>query len=326
MLVSLPLFYYPTRTIWVDDNEIFLAAANELLNGKDNIVTFADPNEALQFFEKDGEILSNLTFLRGCKDHEFYDTVNHSIVDFSVPSLSQLLSVPERCQEVSVVVVDYDMPFMDGITLCEKLRHLPCKKILLTGEADDKQAIAAFNSRIIDHYIRKNSHTLVPDIQSALAELQQVYFRERTFPLLTHLEADKPLPLSDPSFVTFFNNWCEVNNIVEYVLIDKNGSFISKDKASRVAYFIMHTDASLAAFVELNNEIKDSQHYLEAVQQRQLVPFFGVGKESWQFEVKDWSAFFYEPQILQGREMYYWAWAHHDKLTSSTVNEKEVAC
>jgi CheY-like chemotaxis protein len=45
-----------------------------------------------------------------------------------------------------VLVVDYSMPQMNGVEVCEALRHLPCKKILFTGAADEKVAVERLQS------------------------------------------------------------------------------------------------------------------------------------------------------------------------------------
>ena len=50
-------------------------------------------------------------------------------------------------REVSVVVVDYFMPEMDGVTFCRRLNNPSIGKILLTGRAEDSVAIEAFNFR-----------------------------------------------------------------------------------------------------------------------------------------------------------------------------------
>jgi hypothetical protein len=45
---------------------------------------------------------------------------------------------------------------------------------------------------------------------------------------------------------------------------------------------------------------------VDKVATRSMVPFFGLGKEAWQFEPNEWNALFYAPQVFLGREKYYW--------------------
>ena len=48
------------------------------------------------------------------------------------------------------------------------------------------------------------------------------------------------------------------------------------------------------------------QAYVNAVSLRQKIPFFGIGLESWQYDFNEWSQYFYAPEIINGRENYYW--------------------
>jgi CheY-like chemotaxis protein len=300
---TLPMFYFPTTTIWVDDNNNFLKAAEEIL-GSNQLKTFNDPQACLSFFTSYQSIFSKIPFLHGCIDNDYYGSVNHSPVDFNVPALQQIKDHSERQNEISVVIVDYKMPGMNGIELCRELKNSPIKKILLTGEANAKEAITAFNENIIDRFIPKNSTSLVNDVRTHLNNLNLQYFCERTYGLLQHLEADSKLPLTDPSFIDFFNHWRQAHAIKEYYLIDKNGSLHVTNEKNQSYYFILHTDKSLNSFITLyQDEIPDM---MAAIKNREKIPFFGVGREGWEFETKEWSNYFYEPQVLAGRENYYW--------------------
>lgn len=44
------------------------------------------------------------------------------------------------------MVVDYSMPEVDGIQFLTSIRNANCMKILLTGIADEREAVAAFNA------------------------------------------------------------------------------------------------------------------------------------------------------------------------------------
>jgi CheY-like chemotaxis protein len=48
----------------------------------------------------------------------------------------------QRFATPSVLVVDYSMPQMNGLEFCAAVAHLPCKKILFTGAADERSPSA----------------------------------------------------------------------------------------------------------------------------------------------------------------------------------------
>src|SRR3990167_6657490 len=229
-MTTLPLFYYPSTIAWVDDDPLFLEAVTNALSNQYSLLTFTTPEKCLEFFDGYTALLPTMNFLRGCTDHESYDIIDHMPVDLNMQALFELRECRERNQEVSVIVVDYKMLDINGIELCRKLQSLPMKKILLTGEADEQKAVAAFNEGIIDCFISKASLTLTDDIEFHLKRLTQEYFSDRTRSLLAYLEADKPLPLSDPKFIVFFKEWRESHSIQEYYLADKHGNFVLFDE------------------------------------------------------------------------------------------------
>ena len=325
---TLPVFYYPSTIMWVDDDSLFLNAASQMFGKEYSIQTFNDPKDCIHFFEKYTPPLSKIPFLRGSVENEYYDTVDHSPVDFNVTRLYQLHQQPERNQEISVIVVDYGMPEMNGIELCRELRKFPMKKILLTGEADHRDAVAAFNDNTIDRFVRKDSASLAGDIELYVSTLSLQYFRERTLTLLSHLEVAQGTPLSDPTFVGFFQDYCRMNNIREYSLIDKVGSFLLINKDNQHSFLILHTDNSLNTFVELHDDVKEAEPILNEIKQRKKIPFFGVGKESWKFKIAEWSQHLHSPTILVGREKYYWASIKNSMYNAlpNVVNTHEIGC
>lgn len=301
---TLPLFYYPTTIAWVDDDELVLQVANELLGNENNVQTFSSPTACLDFFKNYVPHLANTSFLQGRTDDN--ETINHLLVDINTEALMQLPTQHARKNEISVLIVDFRMPEMTGIELCRKLKNINVKKILLTGEADHSLAVRAFNEGIIDCFLQKGSETLADDIKEYLSTLSKEYFFDRSKPLLTHLEIDRKFPLSDPVFISFFKNWCIENNIQEYYLLDKQGDMQVIDIHGKKANFIIHTDKTLDEFYEIYQDNKDTSNLVEAVKERKSIPFFGAGLEGWQFPPGEWPKHFYAPNVIEGREKYYW--------------------
>jgi response regulator RpfG family c-di-GMP phosphodiesterase len=228
-------------------------------------------------------------------------------IDINTAAFAKLHSIAERNNEISVLIIDYRMPGITGIELCRRLKHIPAKKILLTGEADNAQAIAAFNEGIIDCYIRKNSETLTHDVLVHINKLTHEYFCDFSRSLLSHLEIDRKIPLSDPVFNSFFKEWCQKNDICEHYVLDKQGNMQVINNEGKSSYFIVHTNNTLAEFVALYEDNKDLVFYLDLIRKKDKIPFFGVGQEAWQYSPVNWKSNLYNSQILEGRESYYWA-------------------
>jgi CheY-like chemotaxis protein len=306
---ALPLFSYPLTVTLIDDDQLFLQATTELFKNNYPLTKFSSPKLAVDFFEKYKPLLPALKLLRGCTELENYDVSGHLPVDLDLNVSKKLLKNSLRSEEIGVVIVDYNMPGMNGIELCRKLKGLPIKKILLTGEASDQLAISAFNEGIIDCFIRKDSRSLVDDIRHHLQTLMQNYLGNNTKQLLKHLETDHSLPVSDPAFITFFREWCQAHRIKEYFIIDQNANFLLIDENNNKSFFITHTDRTLNNFTELHEDDKDASSFINSVKSREKIPFFGEGNESWDVKFPDWESCFLSPQILMGRDKYYWTTA-----------------
>lgn len=316
IVMKLPVFNYPSTILWVDDDALFLRAVNKVLSKKYLLKTLSTPEICLEFFKTYKPLLVEKNFFRGCHDHDDYDTAEHFPIDLDISSFSDIQNHSERHQEISVMVVDYNMPKMNGLELCRALQHLPMKKILLTGQVEHVEAVAAFNEGIIDRFIRKDSKTLVDEIQMYLDALIKHYFRDNTQSLLSHLETDQKLPLSDPIFVSFFENWCEQNYVREHFVIDKQGNICVINKEGVASHFVVHTDRSLAAFLNVYDDIDRNRDLIEAVVEREKIPFFGVGKDGWQVAVEKWEGCFYKPNLLEGRERYFWCVLNNEALVA----------
>jgi CheY-like chemotaxis protein len=298
---------YPARLLWVDDDDLFLQIASEALKNSYDIKTCISPEECLQFYQNYEPVLTSSSLFQGCREHEEYDLSDHLPVDVNLDVITNLSQNKQRMQDISVMIVDYNMPGMTGIELCRELRKLPIKKILLTGEANHQQAIEAFNDGIIDCFIRKDEQMLATDLLMHIKKLNFQYFAETTKHLLAHLETDYKLPQSDPVFINFFNKWCLDNKICEYYVIDKNGTFLTINEGGNIQYFLAQTNRSLNVFTEIYAEDNEDSTFIQSLIQRNKIPFFGFKKEPWNYEFHEWNSYVYSPQVLHGREVYYWA-------------------
>ncbi len=304
---SIPLVYYPTTLCWVDDDPLLVKALSHAIISDLHPKIFSTPKACLAHLKAQAPLLTALPLFKTYQDHDEYDRSHQLPVGADLLTLSSLKNHPHRFEEVSVLIADYHMPTMTGIELCHELKGCPIKKILLTGEADHALAVRAFNENVIDCFVRKDDPNLVQTLQSFIQSLSQQYFRSLTHPLLTHLlEVEHKIALTDPTFISFFQEWCKADDIKEYYLIDKNSSFLVLDATGNSRYFIVHTDRTLNAFAELHND-PEVKAFVKTIKAREKIPFFGPGKESWQFEPKDWFAHFHSAHVLQGREKYYWA-------------------
>jgi hypothetical protein len=80
-----------------------------------------------------------------------------------------------RFEGISALVVDCEMPGMDGIQFLSSVTSTGCTKILLTGTADESHAVEAFNAGLIDYYLKKTDLAMTRKLARVLAEAKQKY-------------------------------------------------------------------------------------------------------------------------------------------------------
>jgi response regulator RpfG family c-di-GMP phosphodiesterase len=115
---------------------------------------------------------------------------NYELVTYT--SAREALSAASRIP-IDLVISDYLMPEMDGITFLSRLKEIQphTVRILLTGYADKENAIRAINSVGLYQYIEKpwdndkllivvknglEKRALIRALESKIAELDQAHF------------------------------------------------------------------------------------------------------------------------------------------------------
>ena len=306
MKVSLPLFYFKPTICWVDDEQIFLDAVNNSFQEKYNCILFNDPQEATKFLLSYKSPLSDVILKTEFTESDLYGTYDHYPVDINIPNIKKILTITEKSQEIAVLITDYNMPRLSGLDVCKQLSGTPIKKILLTGAASHEKATAAFNQGLIDKFIRKDLNVST-NLHEYIDDLIYQYFYNKTSDLVAHIEASKPSLLTDITFINFFNDWCNKHSIEEFYLINKQGSFLVKDKYGKSSCFVVMSMLDKNEFLRLNDElVEETNALLHDMSEGKMMPFFGIGIESWDVIPEKWANHFYPSEVISGRENYYW--------------------
>ena len=139
----------------------------------------------------------------------------------------------ERFAHVSVIIVDYDMPGMNGIEFCRQLSEYPMKKIMLTGKATQAIAVEAFNGGLIDCFLLKHQEDISSTIREEVRIRQDDYFDDITSSVKFALSLQSPDPLDDDAFRDTFHRLRLKHNIVEYYLTARpEGVLMIRDDGS----------------------------------------------------------------------------------------------
>lgn len=275
----IPLFYYPTTLLWVDDDTNLLKIMSLEFNKNYSIKTFCTAKSCLDFLKNYKSALNKHQLLNLNEQDEYYGELNHTPINVDITKIARIANDKERYNDISITIIDYRLPDASGFDIAKNIHATPMKKILLTGKATPEETLDGFNKSLIDRMVRKGDPETMDILTNYINELTLDYFCQQTASLLASLNTEVMLPLNDPAFIQFFNNYVDRHCISEFYIIDKQGSFLCIDKNQKRFCLVMHTDNSLRTWLLNNKEGCPSIDSINAIKARQLIPFFGPGKE-----------------------------------------------
>ena len=294
---SIPTCFFPTTALFVDDNRDFLL----------NFVLQLDEWLAYRVFDSPFDALESIQ-----KKYREHDLItyrcpkSYSETSASFLAIYEELYNPSRFCDVSVVVVDYGMPGMNGLDFCRHISETRIKKILLTGKTDEKLAKKALEDGLIHRYIHKSDPDVAELITQSIAELQWQYFQDMSEELMGLLPVKSPTCFHDENFAGFFRHLCHEHGIVEFYLIDDLGSFVLLDVDANVSFLLVKNKAQLDTYYNLARENGANSHVLEQLARGEKIPLFEYGKNR-KLQWSDWVANLISANLLVGTEEYYYS-------------------
>lgn len=155
---------------------------------------------------------------------------------------------PQRFDVLSVAVVDYAMPQMDGIELCRRLDALPCRKILLTGQADETVAVDAFNEGLIDYFVPKLAPNMKQAIRDQILRFQRDFIADASHLVRQALRAEHDQTWDDMSFCALLEEIRARHGFVEYYAVsDPAEGFLLVDEDGRGKLLLTFSADSIEA-------------------------------------------------------------------------------
>jgi CheY-like chemotaxis protein len=295
-------------TVLVDDSPSFLHSLRFQLGAAFPSIGFSDTGAAIAWLRKHGAAPAALAGLLSPSVDTYTLSPQPYNIALHVEQVCGIRCHPQRFLTPSVLVVDYSMPGMDGIQFCEAVRDLPCRKILLTGVADERVAIEAFNRGLIDRYVRKSDAHALDRLEAELTQLQEGYFLAQSEALRMLLSLHDYSFANDPAICGLVRELGARHKIVEHYLYKTPPGFLMYDREARPWLLAVETEQSMNAQYEIALDGGAPPSLLEALEQRRVVPNFGNGDGMYSpVRHKEWHRFTAPAQTCHGREPYYWA-------------------
>jgi len=244
--LALSPYFHPTTISFLDDNESFLQSLDLELPGSWACRTFTDPFTALEFLSQPQPMapLMDRCFSLHREDR------SQAVIRLDLDLIEQEVSHVNRFRRNSVVVVDYAMPSMNGLEFCAALEDPYIRKAMLTGVADEKLAVEAFNAGLIHRFIPKQTMDPIELVREFVDELLHDYFNQYTARLKTALAIDPPRFLIDPTVAAFVEDLMMKNGLVEYYLVDEPPGLMMLTANGEIWRLAILDDADMAQQTE----------------------------------------------------------------------------
>lgn len=267
--------FYPTTAMFIDDDYHFLNALSTSIEMQSEfrILCYSGVRpflEDIHMRNRGRSILSNhwnqLNTSAGSlsehsADYECLDAMRH-------------IHDTHRHDEVSVVIVDYDMPELDGLSLCARIEDSLVKKAVLTGMFNNESIVDAFNNGLVHGYIEKGDRNLVEKILAFLDQQQYAYFAEMKRQYYA-CGVNLPTFMSDTVFANYFIELCDRLNIKEYYLASSPAAMLMVGGGNDDYYsLLIYTDDQLQTHYDVAREKSAPTALLDGLSGHQVLPNF----------------------------------------------------
>jgi CheY-like chemotaxis protein len=233
------------------------------------------------------------------------------VVNLNLEQIHREVHNEHRFEQVSVVVVDYDMPELNGLEFCRNIKNPAIKKILLTGKADEQIAVSAFNDRIIDRFIRKQDADVMNLLDRTITELQHEYFNQIEHMLSNALAVGSHLFLFDELFAAQFEKIRIELGIVEHYLSCMPEGILMLDMYGTAYLLVVQTEEAQRSCYEIAFDQEAPDELLAQLRSGKAVPYFWETGGNYSPSYADWRSHLHPATEFKGKDWYLYSVIKH---------------
>lgn len=292
-------FYHPTKVVFLDDNQAFLDAIALEFYENENIHLFTNTDSAMKLCKNSNESILKCASME--EEDDNIDLNSNSIT--TTFNLANMIYEPARFNNVSVLVIDYSMPAMNGIEFCKKINNRHIYKILLTAEADSDIAINAFNDGIIDKFILKTHTNLFEQLKIYINELTNKYFVNYSREYLNYGGGSLKSLLTNDSFINLFNSIIIKNEAIEYYLIDRLGSFLFLTRSGKSIWLLISDQVKIDSQVDLLTDYCFPDNMIKKIKDKENILYL-FSENEYKEDISEWKKYIYESKKIDDNYSY----------------------
>lgn len=245
---SIPTCYFPSTVLFLAHTDVPWLAG--LLSCRLTLSYHVASTEAEVFQRLQSQRVDTDGLSQHCAQHHVQIQEHPFLFDSTDTSLAVMhaeIYNPERFAEISVLVVD---DAQEGWMTCCTAKRPYLKKIVLIEPEKESVAKQALQEGWIDFYLKKDDQKLIESLQQAIHRLQHDYFLVMSRLTMKIMQVETPPRLHDPVFVDFFQKLCTQHKIVEYYLMDLQGSFFMLTATGKKSCLMVKRDDDMAYVTE----------------------------------------------------------------------------
>jgi CheY-like chemotaxis protein len=297
-------FSFPTTVGFIDDSATFLANLSLQLDSQLAFRFFSSAERALSAINEESPHpwAAECFFSRYRDRGEESDT--QEVIAMSLDVIWQQVQNERRFEHTSVVVVDYDMPGMNGLEMCRRIANPAIKKIVLTGKADEHLAVQGFNEGIIDRFIRKQDAGAIPALNQAINEMQSAYIKQTQHAVADTLALSAFHFLVDPAFAEKTSEIFRTLGIVEHYLWSRPGGLLMLDSAGTRYLLLVFSEEAQRATREIAVLQDAPSDFLAELDSHRSVPYFWDSDGHYPSGCVSWQRYMHPATAVQGKDTY----------------------
>lgn len=265
----MPVCFHPTTILHVDDDAEFLKVLSLGLEEKLPIVGFSNPDEALEYAKNKHNYLP---FTDRCLE----ETSNG--VQLKFEAIRNEIYNPSRFKEIIIIVTDYDMPHTSGIELVKTMTFQPeisrYSHIILTGKisSEFQEKLKSVGTQI--EYINKDDPRYLDKLLTLIQKRSEAIFQWSSYVparILSRNTSEKTSFLFDGNFADVFNSYIKDNNICEFYLFDKQGSYLFLDQDANLSWMFIRNNKGMQNSIALAQELNAPKNVINALESKKYI-------------------------------------------------------
>lgn len=268
-LFILPVCYHPTTILSVDDDINFLENLSLTVSKKVALLCFDVPEKAIEYTKNE---YHHLPFTTRCVINK-----DGGIKLDSMAIRNEIYNV-NRFKEIIINVTDYDMPHTSGIELIKTMEFPPevsqYSHIILTGKisAEFKEKLKGIG--LSKEFIGKDDPEYIEKLLALIKKRWEIIFQWYSYMparILSINPKEKTHFLFDSKVMQLFNSYIKKNNICEFYLFDKQGSYLFLDNEANLSWFFVRNEIGVNNTINLAAQYNAPKSVIDALKEKKVI-------------------------------------------------------